>query len=189
MSIFSNNRLLSIVTLALLVVNIFTLVLLWKHKNIEPPHMGNTQLPPQQLFEFVTKELGLNDSQQNTYKLLREEHQKGQKKLQENIKMAKDSFYALLKNNLVSDTLLSKENDKVAKSIAEIDLYNFKHFQRVRAICIAEQKVKFDAILKEIFNRMGNSRRPTAPFNNQDRGNRPPPTLDKEGNVQPHPPY
>ena len=52
-----------------------------------------------------------------------------------------------------------------------------------------QQKVKFDAILKEILNRMGNSRRPTAPFNNQDRGNRPPPTLDKEGNVQPHPPY
>lgn len=185
MSIFSNNRLLSIVTLALLVVNIFTLVLLWKHKNIEPPHMGNNQLPPQQLFEFVTKELGLNDSQQNAYKLLREEHQKGQKKLQENIKMAKDSFFALLKNNFVSDTLLSKENDKVAKAIAEIDLYNFKHFQQVRAICTAEQKVKFDAILKEIFNRMGNGRRPPPPFNNQDRDNRPPPPLDKEGNPPP----
>ncbi len=185
MSIFSNNRLLSIVTLALLVVNIFTLVLLWKHKNIEPPHMGNNQLPPQQLFEFVTKELALNDSQQNAYKLLRVEHQKGQKNLQENIKMAKDSFYALLKNDLVSDTLLSKENNKVAKAIAEIDLYNFKHFQLVRAICTAEQKIKFDAILKEIFNRMGNGRRPPPPFNNKDRGNRPPPPLDKEGNPPP----
>jgi len=91
MSFFTNNRLLSVITLLLLTANIATLGYLWTHKNNAG---GTTQPPPPagQVFEFVTKELQLDSAQQISYKKLREEHQAGQRPLQDSIRKAKDVF-------------------------------------------------------------------------------------------------
>jgi periplasmic protein CpxP/Spy len=177
MSIFSTNRLLTTVTIALLLVNIFTLAMLWKQKNIEPIGSKDANQPPPRIFEVVTKELGLDSAQQETYKILRAEHSQGARQLQENVKQAKDSFYALLQSDFKTDVAVQNANDKVAKVIATLEMYNFKHFEKVRAMCNAEQKIKFDAIIKEVLNRMSNGRRPPPP-NKDDRGNPPPPNDD-----------
>jgi periplasmic protein CpxP/Spy len=186
MSIFSNNRLLTTATIALLLVNVFTLAMLWKQKKSAPIESRDTNQPPPRIFEVVTKELGLDSTQQEIYKTLRAEHSQGARQLQENVKQAKDSFYALLQSDFKTDEDVQKANDKVAKAIATLEMYNFKHFEKVRAICKAEQKIKFDVIIKEVLNRMSNGRRPPPP-NNEDRDNRPPPPNEDYGERPPPP--
>lgn len=188
MSIFSNNRLLSFVTIALLLVNIVTLVLLWKQKNITQPNFANSNInqPPPKIFEVVTKELDLDSNQQKIYETLRKEHSKGAVELQGNVKNAKDAFYNLLQSESISDSIVQKTKEKIGTSVAEMELYNFKHFQKVKAICSDKQKIKFDAIIKEVLNRMSNGRRPP-PLNNNEKGNRPPPPRDND-KIQPPPP-
>ena len=73
MNNFTNNRWLTVVTLLLLTANIITLALLWTTKNEDRGNMRPA--PGGQVFEFLTKELKLDEQQQETYKKLRDEHQ------------------------------------------------------------------------------------------------------------------
>ncbi|MBL0146436.1 MAG: hypothetical protein IPP48_12520 [Chitinophagaceae bacterium] len=152
---FKNNRWLTILTILLLTANIVTLVLLWKQRNIAHSPAFAEQMPA---FEFIIRELKLNSSQQATYMQLVKEHREGQKSFQDNIRLAKDSFFSLLQNN-TADALLKTESNKVANAIGELELYNYKHFQKLRAICNAEQQKKFDSIIKDILHRMAQPRR------------------------------
>jgi hypothetical protein len=151
--------------LLLLTANIATLGYLWMHKN--RPGNGN-MLPPQpppqgQVFEFVTKELQLDSVQQQAYKLLREDHQMGQRPLQDSIRKAKDNFFALLQQPAAPDSLIQIQSSKVAAAEQQLEIFNFRHFQKLRAICNADQQKKFDAIIQDVLRRMAPGRRPQGP--------------------------
>ena len=105
MTNFLKDRWLSILTILLLIANIVTLTLLWTNNKkidtlkIPPPPSGP-------VFEFIKKELNLNQQQQDAYKILREEHRAAQLVLQDSIRKAKDAFFELMKLPAVSDSLL-----------------------------------------------------------------------------------
>jgi len=108
MSNTTNNRWLTIITLLLLTANIVTLALLWTNKKPDKEHF-NPPPPPQpggQVFEFITRELQLDSTQQETYRKLRDEHQSQVRPLQDSIGRAKDSFFDLLKQETVADSLV-----------------------------------------------------------------------------------
>jgi hypothetical protein len=179
MKLITNNLLISVIILLLLTANIATLGYLWMHKTNAGSNDLQQLMPPQpagQVFEFVTNELQLDSTQQQTYKILREEHQKGQKPLQDSIKKAKDNFFALLQQPLLSDTLIQLLSGKIAAKEQQQEIFNFKHFQKLRAICNAAQQQKFDIIIKDVLRRMAPGRRPQEPppGNAADR-RRPPP--------------
>lgn len=116
MSNATNNRWLTIITLLLLTANIVTLALLWTNKKpdreefIPPPP---PQQPGGQVFEFISNELKLDSTQQENYKKLREEHQSQVRPLQENIGKAKDSFFDLLKQENISDSIVESFSEKI----------------------------------------------------------------------------
>jgi periplasmic protein CpxP/Spy len=162
MNTITNNRWITIIILLLLTANIVTLVLLWTHKS------NDNILPAQlvikgQVFEFVTKELQLDSVQQETYKILRHEHQKGQRPLQDSIRKAKDNFFTLLQQPSASDTQINLLSHKVAAAEQQLEVFTFKHFQKLRAICNTEQQKKFDSIIKDVLRRMAPGRRPPGP--------------------------
>lgn len=95
MSNFTNNRWLSVITLLLLTANIVTLALLWTNKKAGGRGEGVYPPPQGQVFEFLTNELKLDASQQETYRKLRDEHRGGQKAIQDSIRKAKDEFFTL----------------------------------------------------------------------------------------------
>ena len=99
MNSFNNNRWLSVIILLLLTANVITLGYLWMHnihqRDGDIPQADQLPPPPQgQVFEFITHELQLDSAQQRAYKGLRDEHQLGQKPLQDSIRKAKDNFFA-----------------------------------------------------------------------------------------------
>ena len=186
MSFFTNNRLLSVITLLLLTANIATLAYLWMHKN----NGGSNELPPRpaQVFEFVTKELQLDSTQQIAYKKLREEHQAGQKPLQDSIRKAKDTFFELLKQSAPDEAVVQQQSSKIAAAEQQLALFTFKHFQKLRAICNITQQNKFDDIIKDVLSRMGPAKRPAGPPPPGIRGGMPPPPGEGEGQDRRVPP-
>jgi Spy/CpxP family protein refolding chaperone len=181
MNTLTNNRLLSVVILVLLTANIATLGYLWLHRP------GAGKMPPGppasggQVFEFVTKELQLDTAQQKTYAALRDEHQAGQRPLQDSIRKAKDEFFELLKQPALSDAELQQQSSKVAAAEQQLELFTFKHFQKLRTICTAPQQQKFDAIIQDVLRRMAPAKRPQRPPPPGIRGGMPPPPRDGEG--------
>ena len=178
MNNFTNNRWLTVVTLLLLTANIITLALLWTTKNKDRGDMRPA--PGGQVFEFLTKELKLDEQQQEAYKKLRDEHQQARRGIQDNIRMAKDDFFALLKNPDVSDSVLHVYSGRAVAADQQLDEFTFRHFQKLRAICNAEQQKKFDDIIQEALRRMAPAKRRGPPPGMNDPERRPPPPAEKE---------
>jgi len=148
-----NNRWLPVLTLLLLVANIITLVLLWTNNKNLP--VDKRPGRPGAVFEYLTKELQLNDQQQSAYKQLRDQHQAAQKGIQDSIRNAKDALFSLLQQPNVPDSLLEEYSKRATAFDQQLDIITFKHFKQVRALCDATQQKKFDAIIKEVMRRMG----------------------------------
>ena len=179
MNNFTNNRWLTVVTLLLLTANIITLALLWTTKNKDRGNMRPA--PGGQVFEFLTKELKLDEQQQEAYKKLRDEHQLARRGIRDSIRMAKDEFFALLKKPDVSDSVLHVYSGRAVAADQQLDEFTFRHFQKLRAICNAEQQKKFDDIIQEALRRMAPAKRrgpPRPGMNDPER--RPPPPAEKE---------
>ena len=185
MKISTNNRWFSAVILLLLTANMVTLALLWIHRPGNEKDRKMQGPPPGQAFEFITKELKLDSPQQATYKILREEHQKGQQPLQDSIRMAKDGFFALLSQASVSDDSLKMYSNRISMAEQQLDMYTFRHFQKLRAICNKEQQTKFDSIIQQVLRSLAPGKRQDGPPPGRDPGRRPPPG-DREG---PPPPW
>lgn len=162
MNSITNNRWITVIILLLLTANIVTLVLLWTNKNGNDKLVGPTAARGQ-VFEFVTTALQLDSAQQQVYKILRGEHQKGQRPLQDSIKKAKDDFFGLLQQPSAPDSEIQLLSSQVAAAEQHLEIFTFKHFQKLRAICNPEQKKKFDNIIKDVLRRMAPGRRPPGP--------------------------
>jgi periplasmic protein CpxP/Spy len=174
------NKWLGIVMLVLLTANIVTLaLLLTNNKNANPalplpPHAGGPA------FEFVIKELSLDEEQQEIYKQLREEHQQQQRPIADSLAKSRNDYFDLLKDTAVSESKLLAYNNRTMQFQQQMELMNFKHFQKLRAICASTQQQKFDSIIQEVLKRLG-GRRPMPP--NGERGMRP----HEEGDEPPPP--
>jgi protein CpxP len=190
MSVFTNNRLLPVITLLLLTANIVTLGYLWTHRSAvikEPMPQGPPAGP---VFEFLTKELQLDPAQQKLYKELRDEHQAGQQPLQDSIRKAKDALFELLKMENSPEALVQAQAAKAAAAEQQLDLFTFKHFQKLRAICTGTQQKKFDGIIQDVLRRMAPARRQGPPPPGIRSGMPPPPGEGPgpEGERPPPPP-
>ena len=188
MNTSTSNRWFTVIILFLLSANMATLAFLWishnKHNSAEhkPPP------PNREVFQFITNELKLDSTQQQAFSKLREEHQAVQRIIQDSIRKAKDAFFALLQQPNVDTVLLQLAASKTSDLDRQLDLLTFRHFQKLRAICTAEQQQKFDSIIQEVLRQMAprkNRQGPPPPFNGGEGPNRRPPP--PPGNGPPHP--
>ncbi|MEO7306034.1 MAG: hypothetical protein ABIR78_09025 [Ferruginibacter sp.] len=164
MNNFTNNRWVPVITLLLLTANIVTLTLLWTNKRQGGRTENKFTPPPGQVFEFLTHELNLDAAQQEAYKKLRDEHQAGVKDIRDNVqRKAKEALFDLLKKLNVSDSEIHVYSGRAAAADQQLDEFTFLHFQKLRAICNAEQQKKFDEIILEALQRMAPPRRQGPP--------------------------
>lgn len=149
-----NNRILIVAVLLLLLTNIFLVFMLMKSKGPGDGRRGRGEP-----FEMMAKELKMTEQQRNDYKKFREEHQKSVRPFFDSLRIAKSSFYDLLKQDNVSDSLISAGSGKVAERQMLIDKATFAHFQKVRKLFTTEQLPMFDDFMKKMMLR---SRRDSA---------------------------
>ena len=76
------------------------------------------------------------------------------------IRTAKEKLW----NNLSEADTASISAESISAEIGndqkEIELVTFRHFQKVRELCDENQKKKFDEVIKEVINMMGQNKPP-----------------------------
>ena len=102
-------------------------------------------------------EVGLEQEQIDTFKILKEEYFKDMKPLWSDIRQLKDSLYLQLDKSLEDSTaenillMISKKN-------LEADSRTYMHFTKLRKFCTPEQQARFDTIIPKLINRTGRRR-------------------------------
>lgn len=158
---YSKNKWVGVITSVLLIANIVTLIMLWAGN--KPNTRPDKWMPPPgggPAFEFVVKELGMTEQQQEAYSRLRDEHQQQVRPLSDSLAASKKEYFALLKDSSISDSLLFKFSGKTVELQQQLELVHFRHFQKIRALCTSSQQQKFDNIIQEILRRFGGPRPP-----------------------------
>lgn len=143
----SNNRILTVAVILLLISNIALVVFMMKGKK---QHEMKGKGDPA---EIMIKELNMTAAQKTDYKLLKEAHFKNIKPVIDSVRAAKIAFFALLKDSSVNDSIVSASAQKIYKRQAIADSMTFAHFKRVRNIFTPEQKPGFDQFIKKMMQR------------------------------------
>jgi hypothetical protein len=162
-----NNRglLLLVVILFLSNIGLLAYFLFWKKPEAAGPQRGNFSV-----VDHMKKEIGFNDEQTTQFRQMLEQNRDSMKKYSEQVKLAKTALYKLLQNPAASDSAILIAGNKLAQQQEAMELVMFRHFQRVRKLCVDSQVVKFDTMITRMSNR--------APWSR--RGNQPKPETEKK---------
>jgi protein CpxP len=179
----ASKKIFTILVVLLLIANIATIAVFWlKKEGSQPPIKGGPA-------KFIIKELGFTKSQQEQFITLAHEHQDQIRPIREELRTAKDNFFSLLGQPDLNDSSKLAAAKIVSLYTEQIDLITLDHFAKVRAICTATQKKKFDSIIKQVTQMMA------MPHHGPDSNGRPPmdgqhdmpPDGQDEMPSQPHP--
>ena len=149
--ITQNNRALILLVAILLLTNIGVLIYFLnsnKPNKSEPPRERKSPV------DYVKEEIGFNETQAAEFKKLHEAHMDSLKVLGEEIRKSKTAFFNLLQQQGVADSTIGAAAERVGEMQEAFELNNFRHFQRVRAICSdSQQQIKFDSMVTRMINR------------------------------------
>lgn len=121
--------------------------------NTDRPHGSKTA-------ELLQNEVGFSEEQVQQYFQLREAHWKNMRPYFESMRSAKDSFYSLLRQDSISSSDIKMAATRIGLRQQDIDMATMKHFQEVKKLCTPEQKIRFDAFVKEVIRKMTMTRSP-----------------------------
>jgi protein CpxP len=176
MSYFSRNRSWAIAFLLLIAFNIATLATFWLVRE-KQPMPGPAQR--EGVVDFLVKELGFDSVQKQKLVRLRDEHQQQMMNVRKDNRAAKDTFFALLQKDTVTDSELEKAAQASTIADQRADVLTFRHFQEIRKLCTPEQQKKFNDVLEQVLRMIG----PPQP------GHQPgPPPPRREGGMHDGPP-
>ena len=130
----------------------------------------NNQLPPKRL--FLERELKFDESQSETYRILRQEHSQQMRALRENVRSMKEAFYEALPQSNISDEVLKVKAVAIESKMVDADVLTFKHFQKVRQMCTPQQQEHFDEVIIDLIRSIERPGGP--PPRDGNRRNRPP---------------
>ncbi len=140
----SKNKFLLVIVVLLFIANVASIALFWLSKPKRP------QQPQESPAAFLIKELKLSTSQQLQFEKLRREHIEAATPLREEIKNAKEVLFNMLKTAGVADSVKNRAAKNISSITEKLDLVTYNHFEKVRAICTAQQQQRFDEIIKEV---------------------------------------
>ena len=102
-------------------------------------------------------EVGLEQAQIDTFKILKEEYFKDMKPLWSDIRQLKDSLYQQLDKG-VEDSTAQHILSLISQKNLEVDTRTYLHFTKLRKFCTPTQQTRFDTIIPKLINRPGRKR-------------------------------
>ncbi len=145
----SNNKILSVAVVLLLLVNIALVIFMVKGRSKHNQRKGHEP------FEMMVKELNMTDEQQKEYKAEKEEHMKAIRPLFDSLRSAKTAFFAMVKVPDTNDSLVDVYSRKISDQQSAIDKLTFTHFKKVRGLFTSDQQPKFDEFVHKMMQRGG----------------------------------
>ena len=146
-----NTRSLIAIIIFLLFSNIAILVFFLFLGGNDKPSRGHDHNGMQ---DQLKKEVGFDQKQLDSYQQLRENHMKKIKPLFDDIRSAKDSFYALLYLDQPSDSVINSAAIKIGDKQEVLDKEVFSHFKSVRMLSHPDQLPKFDSLFKKVIEKI-----------------------------------
>lgn len=140
------TKLLTITVIGLLLLNFFTLGFLFLNGNEHrPPREGRPE--PK---EIIIEKLHLDANQQKEYDKLIEWHKGEIRKLDGNIREAKNELYSQLNKTVVNvkakDSLIALIN----LNQKQVEETHFKHFEDIKKLCHPDQMENFNDLTEEL---------------------------------------
>ena len=183
MNHLTKNRALTWLVVVLLIVNATSITMFWLGKAKQTAQIKQPHQPKGKPQDFLIKELKLDEAQQVKLEAFSKEQREAVNSFKEKVKEVKEFFFNLIKQKNPTDSAKKNAVAAVSNITQQIDLITLNYFEKVRAICNAEQQIKFDEIIKQVIGMMGEQRRTAAPresLNIGEEGDRPPPQDDQQ---------
>jgi len=102
-------------------------------------------------------EVGLEQNQIDTFKILKEEYFKDMKPLWSDIRQLKDSLYRQLEKS-PEDSSAQNILLMISKKNLEVESRTYLHFTKLRKFCTPAQQARFDTIIPRMISRAGRKR-------------------------------
>lgn len=144
-----NNKVLLLIIVVLLITNgvVIALYFFRAPAKKSPARNGRGSV------EYMTRELGLDETQASKFNTLWEENNQRNKPLNDSIRVSREELYSYLNTNPQPDSLVQAAAARIARFEQQVLLHNYAHFRQVKEICTPEQQVKLDTLLKKMGNR------------------------------------
>jgi hypothetical protein len=146
----SNNKILSIAIVLLLITNIALVIFMVKGKSQHDVRRPNGKGDP---FETLAKELNMTEQQKKEHIQFRDEYFKLVRPLFDSVRSAKSAFFALVKDSTVTDSMRNVYNRRQSDIQYTIDSLTFTHFYKVRALYTGEQQKKYDEMVQKMLQK------------------------------------
>jgi Spy/CpxP family protein refolding chaperone len=148
----SRTKLLTIVIVALLLLNLGTLgVLLFQkpggHGKMPPPGEGPKMI--------IIERLKFDDEQQKQYEVLIDDHRKRTRELHDASHKLHKELYSLLSSETADRAKADSIILMIADNQKDLDNLNFDHFQQIRMICKPEQIRSFNELAEDLSELFG----------------------------------
>ena len=144
------NRILTIAVVLLLLVNVAMLIFMFNGRGHHD--MKNRDGAP---FDRMVKELNMTEQQQAEFKKLKDEHFTAIKPVFDSVKSLKKTFFDLLKEENLNDSMVSNYSGLISQQQAIIDKLTINHFRKVRSLFSGDQQKKFEEFVQKMMQRRG----------------------------------
>lgn len=144
------NKILLFFVIALLITNIALVYFLWKGNK---PHSSNNKNGNRG--DWMAGQLKLDENQKTEFRKLKEAHFADLKIIFDSITANRSRLYSLLKEPVINDSLANNYIKVIGDKNSLISTYTFEHFEKMRAMCNPEQKLKLDTVIQKIVKNMG----------------------------------
>lgn len=146
----NRTKLLTVAVIGLLIVNLGTLGFLLVNKPqhpMHPPAGGPRGEGPKKI---IIERLHFDAEQQKQYEILIEDHKSKVNDFHEKTRKMHDELYALLGAEPVNKAAADSLMQQIAADQKAIDLVNFDHFEKIKALCKPEQIGYFNELVDEL---------------------------------------
>jgi len=126
---------------------------------------------PERPGDFLVKELGFDETQQEQFTALGKKHHHRMEGLSEDIRGLKDDMFKGLSDEALMEVNIDSIAILIGEKEAAKDLEIFRHFKQVQNLCNDEQKGKFSKIIEDALRRAGGNQGP--PRGERPDGSRP----------------
>jgi Spy/CpxP family protein refolding chaperone len=149
----TKNKILILVVAALLMTNIAMLVFFVNksdHKGPGPKRNRETVMT-----DFVQKDLGFNQQQQQQFDTLNKLHREKIKQLMDSLRGKKEQALIQLAQNGFTDSAIAQSASQSVSGQTDMELLMLRHFKNIRNICTPAQQAKFDTTYYKLWHRKG----------------------------------
>lgn len=150
MSSITKNKLLGAVIITLVIINTLVLLFILLKKDQPPHELPGPKGPPRDL---IAEQLGFSPEQKDAFFILKKEHAGLNDDFRRQIKEKREQLFAEIKNG--NDSLADALASEIGSLHKKMEINNYLHFKKVRAICHEDQLEGFDRLVQEIPKHMG----------------------------------